>query len=376
MNIAQNLTHMKACTLILVATGIVLLAGDFNGSLIDNACTNVVKSQMLLRFAHDCNIAIVDRDFTVHGEKYSFVQKRTMLDYIFFDKSTIDYLEHYDVPIEGSISITSDHLPVIAKFNFHIKKHKLLFANGKSPALYKATPEALENFRTRVRQHFQELKCRELKTLDDIEFYAQNLVHALHTCAAETIPMSSFNPFTRPDWTKNVKDLHDIERAKRRLWMADGRPRGMHHPSYREYKRAKRHSPGCARFQHDKYMRETYRDIDQAAECDIRLFWRLTKRKKPRSSRVYPEIRDEGGNLNRGPSKYMRSIRGIFLRKIYTPLSDDNFDSGFNDHIETEYGSLKMQSTAFEGDMLPVGTITNDDIQKLVNKLKTPQSPR
>ena len=81
-----------------------------------------------------------------------------MLDYILFDKSTIDYLEHYDIPIEGSISIASDHLPVIAKFNFHIEKQKLLFANGKSPAWHKATPEALENFRARVRQHFQELK--------------------------------------------------------------------------------------------------------------------------------------------------------------------------------------------------------------------------
>ena len=239
---------------------------------------------------------------------------------------------------------------------------------------HKATPEALENFRARVRQHFQELKCRELKTLDDIEFYAQNLVHTLHTCAAETIPMSSFNPFTRPDWTKNVKALHDIERAKRRLWMADGRPRGMHHPSYREYKRAKRHFRNVLDSEHDKYMRETYRDIDEAAECDIRLFWRLTKRKKPRSSRVYPEIRDKGGNLNRDPPSICEAFAAYF-EEIYTPLADDNFDSGFNDHIDTEYDSLKIQSTAFEGDMLPGGTITNDDIHNLVNKLKLRKAP-
>lgn len=31
-------------------------------------------------------------------------------------------------------------------------------------------------------------------------------------------------------------------------------------------------------------------DIDEAAECDVRLFWKLIKRQRPRSSRVCPEI--------------------------------------------------------------------------------------
>ena len=42
-------------------------------------------------------------------------------------------------------------------------------------------------------------------------------------------------------------------------------------------------------------------NIDEAAECDIRLFWRLTKRKKPRTSRRYPEIHDANGVVNRDP---------------------------------------------------------------------------
>ena len=249
-----------------------------------------------------------------------------------------------------------------------------MFADGKSPAWHKATPEALENFRVRVQPHCQELTRRELHTLDDIELYVQNIVHILHTCAAETIPMSRFNPFTRRNWTKNVKALHDVERAKRRIWMAEDRPRGMHHPSYREYKRAKRQFRNALDSEHDKYMRETYRDNDEAAECDIGLFWRLTKRKKPRSSRVYPAIRDESGNMNRDPSSICEAF-ATYFEGIYSPLSDDDFDSDFNDHIDTEYDSLKAQFTTCKDDMLPGGEITNDDILKFVHKLKLRKAP-
>ena len=49
--------------------------GDLNGSLVDNAGTNVVKSQMLRTLANDCNIAVAGSDFHVQGEQYSFYTK-------------------------------------------------------------------------------------------------------------------------------------------------------------------------------------------------------------------------------------------------------------------------------------------------------------
>lgn len=36
-----------------------------------------------------------------------------------------------------------------------------------------------------------------------------------------------------------AKELHDTERQKRQIWVAEGRPRGICHGYYRDYKRAK-----------------------------------------------------------------------------------------------------------------------------------------
>lgn len=80
--------------------------------------------------------------------------------------------------------------------------------------------------------------------------------------------------------------------------MVEGRPRGMMFASYREYKRAKRHFRRALDEAHERYMCDVYKDIDEAAEMDIRLFWKLTKR---RAARIYPEIQDKKGTTHTNP---------------------------------------------------------------------------
>lgn len=124
--------------------------------------------------------------------------------------------------------------------------------------------------------------------------HIENLTKIQHKCAHDCIPLSSFNPFTRTGWTSSVKELHKIERAKRRIWIGKGRPRGIEFTSYLDYKKAKRNFRRALEEAHENYMCNVFKEIDEAAEIDIRLFWRLTKRRKPRTSRIYPEIQDEG----------------------------------------------------------------------------------
>ena len=147
----------------------------------------------------------------------------------------------------------------------------------------------------------------------------------------------------------------------------------MRHPSYREYKRAKICFRNALDAEHEKYMRETYRDIDEAAECDIRLFWRLTKRKKPRSTRIYPEIVDNSGNSHRDPVGVADSFASFF-EEVYTPLSDIDFDSDFKTEIEEQYDFFKLQCAA-SNDELPGGPITVADIEKVIQKLKLRKAP-
>lgn len=52
-------------------------------------------------------------------------RKRTTLDYILFDRHVLTELKRYKVFKEESISITSDHLPIIPYFDLRIERHSL-----------------------------------------------------------------------------------------------------------------------------------------------------------------------------------------------------------------------------------------------------------
>lgn len=80
--------------------------------------------------------------------------------------------------------------------------------------------------------------------------------------------------------------------------MMEGRPHGIMFESYRKYKTAKRNSRRALDEAYEQYTCDVHRDIDEAAKIDIRLFWKLRKRRKPEASRIFPEIRDEKKTTN------------------------------------------------------------------------------
>lgn len=81
-----------------------------------------------------------------------------------------------------------------------------------------------------------------------------------------------------------------MERAFRREWLAQGRPGGMQYDSYRSYKHAKYEFRCIQIAANEEYEQKCFKGLNDAAGCDNRLFWKMTKRFKPASSKVYPEI--------------------------------------------------------------------------------------
>lgn len=63
-----------------------------------------------------------------------------------------------------------------------------------------------------------------------------------------------------------VKQLHDLERQKRKIWISEGRPRGMCHESYKNYRRAKRQFRNELQTAHDDFMTKVFNDIDEDYE--------------------------------------------------------------------------------------------------------------
>ena len=54
----------------------------------------------------------------------------------------------------------------------------------------------------------------------------------------------------------------------------------MNHESYLHYKRAKRQFRNAKGMEYERHMKDVYEDLNFAAECDIRLFWKLVKKQK------------------------------------------------------------------------------------------------
>lgn len=73
----------------------------------------------------------------------------------------------------------------------------------------------------------------------------------------------------------------------RLVWINDGRLRVVKQNSYKNNKRAKRNFRNELNDEHDCYMSGVFKDIDESSECDARLFWKLIRRLKPRSSHTY-----------------------------------------------------------------------------------------
>lgn len=120
-------------------------------------------------------------------------------------------------------------------------------------------------------------------------------------------------------------------------------------------------------------MKEVYRELDSAAECDIRLFWKLVKQRKKRTTRTYPEIHDDNGNVYNDP----KSIAEAFAKHyehIYTPSENDIFDKQFHQDIEDTYKQIESHCSKTSGG-IPGGPIVFDDIFPIINKLKRRKAP-
>lgn len=116
-------------------------------------------------------------------------------------------------------------------------------------------------------------------------------------------------------------------------------------------------------------------DIDEAAEMDIhvRLFWKLTKHRKRRASRIYPEIRDEKGTTHTNPEGVTETF-AQYYEKIYTPLQDDNFNQDFKSESELE---IRRLTEICESDIqsLPGGSLTTKELNTITNTRKRRKAP-
>lgn len=113
-------------------------------------------------------LSIQDSDFSANVDSYTIIQKQTTLDCILFDKFVLKNVKHYVIIQEGTIFITSDHLPIVATFDLHISRHQLHYSETKLPAWHKATPESLAEYKTQVTNALARKTAQNIQTKSDV----------------------------------------------------------------------------------------------------------------------------------------------------------------------------------------------------------------
>ncbi|CAC5361719.1 unnamed protein product [Mytilus coruscus] len=305
--------------------------------------------------------------FKHKGPDYIFITKTSMIDYILMNDSIYRQLKSYAILSEGSVSSSSDHLPVLAEIVLQHNPHHILNSFSKLPAWHKITDDQIELYKQFLHEPLQILIKKMDSDNTDIDTIYNDMVTILHFAADKTVPKCGFNPFTKPYWTSGVKIAHEKERSLRKAWVIDGRPRGMHHDSYRLYKRAKHEFRNIQKAAYEQYIQQTNDDINKAAECDIRLFWKLIKRNKTVSSKIYPEIIQDG-NICNTPESIANAFMDYFS-KLYQPDSDEVYDNDTKQQIELDYNKI-LKSCYEQNVYLPGGIIQESGVDGIIKLLK------
>ena len=133
------------------------------------------------------------------------------------------------------------------------------------------------------------------------------------------IPGSSYKPYLKPYWSRELSDLNKTMKSARQEWLRSGCLRFG--PSFVKLKSLKR----LFRFKHRKaaenYFHKLYDDIDRNIELDQEQFWCLVNSKRKTLNTSPGAEIDFHGNLCRDSSSVMQG-RSDYFRNLYS--FDDN----------------------------------------------------
>ena len=112
----------------------------------DNDHSNRFKSVELLNHVKRHSLQVVCKNFNHKDPHFSFITKCTMLNYVMFKDCLSKQLVSYEILAEGSISSTSDRLPIVAKVCLNSNPHRVIYSDQKPPAWHKVNEQQINSY--------------------------------------------------------------------------------------------------------------------------------------------------------------------------------------------------------------------------------------
>ncbi|MES9879586.1 MAG: reverse transcriptase family protein, partial [Sedimenticola sp.] len=347
--------------------GTVILCGDFNASLSENMPNE--RNKLFSDFLKQNNLFVVNNS----GEKLTFRQTEKTLDHVILPKHQATIVKSSRI-LNDDIFHVSDHLPIYTCVHVPVTA----FHPKITPqvAWHKCTDENFNMYRHALTN---ELQTSDLSNITEassgnqhIESLYNHIVKSIRNASNLTLPISHFNKHSKPYWTASVKEAHADQRAKRLAWIKAGRPRDPSNLHYKSYKSAKRE---FRKVQTDA-IRQTeqrfYNDLDETANCDIRLFWKTLNYKRKKTKPIINEITTDGDKSN-VPLEICQAFKQHFA-SAFVPHDELNFDNVFKVQVDEKVNTFYKSNDHSDCPILscPVGF---NELHKALSRLKRRKAP-
>lgn len=130
------------------------------------------------------------------GPDYTFITKKTMIDYFLVNKSVLRQLRSCEILEEGSISSTFDHLPVIVELLIDNNSHRTMNSYSKFQAQPSIYDEHIRNYQESIDVPLELLTDRIISDNVEVDTVNTKNESILHPAADSVILTCGFNQYT------------------------------------------------------------------------------------------------------------------------------------------------------------------------------------
>jgi hypothetical protein len=170
----------------------------------------------------------------------------------------------------------------------------------------------------------------------------------------------------KPYWNEGLTASRKHKKATRREWIKAGKPRG-NSDTFKRLKEAKHSFKVCQREAEKQYELNNMQEICKTQQIDQKYFWYLVNRYKRKGNTTHP-IKLENGNII-SDSDDIRDQWKVYLEKLYTPQSREEYDEEFKVHVE--HSLLDMACESYNNDDKCMNNpISTEEVRELCKNLK------
>ena len=235
--------------------------------------------------------------------------------------------------IDDDILNTSDHLPVFVELFYNLEKHNAVHVYLErrnwpkcDKMLYCKSLECIMSKLPRL--------SNDNTRKDDITTYSDSIQQSIRTAVNSSVPKYVFKPYKRPYWDDELSRAHSYQKQLRLVWISAGRPRGMQHDIYRQYKDAKKVFGKLLHSKEEEFNRKRFTDIDNRFDIDNLSIWKILRHNSEKDSPLHHVTRN--GTIYSTPCELRELWKDHFSTLLNEqPEESELYDNEFKNYVNS-----------------------------------------